>query len=407
MASIRLAVAVVLAAAAVPDTASAATVSYRPPVCYRECGPAMITFRAAAGEHNRLAITPVDDQAASATTATVELYGDDGDDVLGGNCRGRGGAGNDRIDQCADAWGDDGDDLLIAAAKDSRLTGGPGADDLQGGAGHDVLHDASPEPNRFDGGPGTDVVSFRGRTAPVVVDLAEQRPPLTAVEGVEGGDGPDILRGSEGPDLIHGDRGEDVLAGRGGADRIAGGPGYDRFDAGGGDDVVYADSYDPAGLTYGLDLRLPGPTYWDAEPEPVVCGPGRDRVERLGGDLLAPDCELLNERFTAPPRRVRRGWSWSIPCLKWWRTRDRCRGTMTLDSGYYGHGGFVDLPQRRRLAIRGARGRAVFPYLPDGVFEVRMRLRSRRGPVLIRWRLDAGCFERRYRESRCGSRPGT
>ena len=448
MAPIRFAVAVVLAVAAVPATASAATVSYRPPVCYRECGEAVVTFRAAAGEHNRLTValagdqvelrdqgalvTPrrrctavdahavrcpagivfahlgdEDDQAATTATGHVDFRGDDGDDELSGSFRGHGGAGNDRIDRCTDAWGDEGDDLLIAAPKDSHLAGGPGTDHLQGGAGNDVLHDASPDANRFDGGEGSDAVSFRGRTTPVAVDLAAPGPLMTSIEAVEGGDGPDVLHGTDGPDLLQGDRGDDVLSGRGGDDRLAGGPGFDRFDAGGGDDVVYSDSYEFANIPYLLDLGSRLPVYWDAEPEPVDCGPGRDRVERLGGDLIDPNCERLNETVVPTPRRVRRGWSWSIPCRHRWRWQRRCRGTVTLDPGTYGHGGFREPPQRRRFATRGRRARVVFPYLPDDVFEIRLHALSRRGPVLIRWRLDADCFERRYRESRCGSRPGT
>jgi hypothetical protein len=70
-----------------------------------------------------------------------------------------------------------------------------------------------------------------------------------------------------------------------------------------------------------------------------------------------------------------------------------------LDPGTFGHGGLIEPTQRRRFDIRARRGRVVFPYLPDDVFEIRLRVSIDPGPgnypMLIPWRLDPDSLLRR------------
>lgn len=132
---------------------------------------------------------------------TIEVSGDDGDDVLTvGDLSGSsvkhvffsGGAGNDilvGVDAMRKLNADGGSD-------DDTLIGGAAADTLTGGAGNDV---------------------------------------------VLGGGGADLLSGETGDDQINGDGGADHLFGGTGDDTISGGAGADVIDGGGGEDLIWGD----------------------------------------------------------------------------------------------------------------------------------------------------------------------
>jgi Ca2+-binding RTX toxin-like protein len=77
------------------------------------------------------------------------------------------------------------------------------------------------------------------------------------------------MGGGPGNDVVHGYAGNDTLIGGPGRDDIRGGPGADRFIA------------------------------RDGQPDRIVCGPGRDRVQRDLSDKVGSDCESVT-----PPRET-------------------------------------------------------------------------------------------------------
>jgi Ca2+-binding RTX toxin-like protein len=113
---------------------------------------------------------------------------------------------------------------------------GDGSDTLQGGDGNDVLRGGS-GPDHLDGGAGFDVAIYSESAAGVMVRLdagtgaggTAQGDTLTAIEGVYGGAGNDVLVGGALDDTLVGNAGNDALVGYGGRDTLAGGAGADRF----------------------------------------------------------------------------------------------------------------------------------------------------------------------------------
>src|SRR5947209_13487441 len=81
-----------------------------------------------------------DDRAFSHTSRSVQLFGEDGNDRLGG-AGGRdsidGGAGNDNLN------GGAGNDRVAGGPGDDTLAGNSGRDNLQGGDGNDLLDGGS------------------------------------------------------------------------------------------------------------------------------------------------------------------------------------------------------------------------------------------------------------------------
>ena len=243
----------------------------------------------------------------------------------------RGGRGNDFL------LGGSGDDLLVGGPGNDLLGGADGDDRLDGGTGDDLL----------DGGPGRDTVTYRGRSASVVADLASgtggaagERDGYRAVEDLTGGRGSDRLLGDDGPNTLLGGTGggRDRVVGRGGDDdllahRADGGSGNDEIEApvfscGAGHDVLYRTLTPPRG------------------PFPVNC-----EAVRSGEVFIRPD----------PVRRSRRRLVYEVRCL--W-----------ADTGCVG-----------RLVVRDRRGRigtARF-RLPPGAYgpfrrvTVRLERRSR------------------------------
>ena len=155
---------------------------------------------------------------------------------------------------------------MIGAGSDDSITGGTGADRLQGGGGDDLLSDDDAadgaDGDLIDGGPGIDVVDYADRTAAVTVRLdrlgsddhageAGENDRLVAVEGAFGGDADDLLQAGDAgasPDItidgegdipgLRGGRGDDLLIGGRGDDRIDATEGADRVRSGSGDDEV-------------------------------------------------------------------------------------------------------------------------------------------------------------------------
>ena len=184
--------------------------------------------------------------------------------------------------------GADDDRLDAGNAFTARLDGGGGRDHLIGARFGTFFNDgdrdgatggAAPGPDVFEGGPSlSDALSYRQRTRPVTVDLADglpegapgERDRATGIEGIEGGAGADRLRGDDGANVIAGGPGRDRLTGRGGRDEI--------------------------GTFGGPAATSPGeqaPEH-SASGDIVKCGEDLDFVHHPGaGDFVPPDCEFV------------------------------------------------------------------------------------------------------------------
>lgn len=146
----------------------------------------------------------------------------------------------------------EGNDNIAALGGSDVVCGGPGTDELYGGAGTDRL-DGGVAADRIEGGPDDDIVTYKGHSAGVFVDLGEYQggdgDTLIDLENIIGSPHGDHLEGNDGVNAIHGLEGGDTLVGRGGADTLsdssvsladinhfAGGAGDDHLIGGGGDD---------------------------------------------------------------------------------------------------------------------------------------------------------------------------
>jgi Ca2+-binding RTX toxin-like protein len=126
------------------------------------------------------------------TTATDQLYGDDGNDTIKA----------DKADTGALLDGGAGRDELYGTWAANVMNGGDGNDYLSGGGGLDVMH----------GGAGDD--SLKGGHA---------------ATKMYGDDGNDALQGGTGNELLYGGTGNDRLIGNAGNDYLSGGTGNDTF----------------------------------------------------------------------------------------------------------------------------------------------------------------------------------
>jgi len=144
----------------------------------------------------------------------------------------------------------DGDDWLTIAADlrvETSIFGGDGKDVVEAGAEPDTV-DGGAGGDRLLGGGGVDELSYAGRTAPVVANLATESggevgedDAFGNFEVLVGGAGDDVLSGAGLAEVIDGGPGDDVLRGRGGDDVLFGNTGADRLSGGAGDDRLYGD----------------------------------------------------------------------------------------------------------------------------------------------------------------------
>ena len=308
-----------------------------------------IDYRAAAGETNRVVLIEVDDltirvsdpgavirpgrgcRSIDAHTAVCSAAGlpgrlgliganvetGDMDDVVdsrGPGLSGNGGRGNDVLQSTSVAAG--------------TLNGGGGRDTLLGGTNADTLIDGdangAADGDLLDGRDGGAIVSYAGRSRPVLVDLADPGPDgergegdvLRSVYGVTGGTAPDKLRGDDrpnalrggpgpdrleglaGPDHLDGGRGSDHLSGNTGEDWLEGGPERDKLIGARGHDVLEGGR--AADRLYGgagNDLLRSGTAF---------CGAGHDGVSPSARDYVARDCEAM--RFLLPTSTADSRW---------------------------------------------------------------------------------------------------
>ncbi len=186
---------------------------------------------------------------AESVPASVQVRVDGGpgaDDLTGGR-------GNDILEAGDDndpdrLSGGEGGDGLIGARTDNPTPVNSGLSTLIGGPGSDLLVGGDPcDGDLFDGGPGHDSASFSrfnpGVSAQIGGAVTRSGGSCNAghvdasVEGLEGSPGPDTLIGDGNANQLLGRAGNDVLRGLGGADRLIGGSGSDRVDGGPGRDA--------------------------------------------------------------------------------------------------------------------------------------------------------------------------
>lgn len=170
--------------------------------------------------------------------------GDGADTLLGGtgSDRIRGGRGSDRI------VGDRGHDRLYGGKGGDDISDGPGDDRIAGGDGDDLLRSESGA-NTIDGGSGSDALTYAGRPAGIVVDLAGGAATdlVSGLERITGSPFADVLIGGPLDDALEGGDGADLITGGPGGDDLAGGSGDDTMSGGDGDDTLLGDLGDDRG----------------------------------------------------------------------------------------------------------------------------------------------------------------
>lgn len=215
------------------------------------------------------------DSKASALVYNV-LFGGGGGDELSATASARAEGDGAPARAFNVLYGGDGNDSLSAEA---TAIGGfsltSARNDLQGGAGDDVLRgvidgDVAPEADgasHLHGGDGNDSLAVVGG----------------AYNLLDGGAGDDGLAGGSGIDWLRGGAGNDILEGRGGADMLYGGAGDDRLAGGAGDDALEGrEGNDVLGGGDGND-KLWGETL-DLLKAFVAGGDGDDELSGGNGD---------------------------------------------------------------------------------------------------------------------------
>ena len=167
-------------------------------------------------------------------TGSVNLVGNDTDNVLIGNNSNNILSGNDGNDTL---FGNAGNDTLSGGEGDDILDGGLGKDVIYGGAGDDIIiYDAADLAKNVFGGTGIDSLVAEFAESGVTINLSDYH----EIENLVGSDFNDSLQGDSGANFIDGGRGNDFLWGAAGNDILSGGEGEDvyGFGFGDGNDVI-------------------------------------------------------------------------------------------------------------------------------------------------------------------------
>ncbi|MFL5898093.1 MAG: calcium-binding protein [Solirubrobacterales bacterium] len=189
--------------------------------------------------------------------AHVRINGNAGNDTLVG------GSGDDVLEAGENYNSpDNGNDTLIGNAGSDVLYADPGADDLNGGDGNDLLVNsvATCQGHTFEGGAGEDTVSYARSDDNLTLVLGGTGGPPGcgnpdqihgSNESLEGSDGPDVLVGDNGSNSMLGHLGADSFIGKGGGDFIDAADGHrdKAINCGGGGDEVVRDPSDPDGTS--------------------------------------------------------------------------------------------------------------------------------------------------------------
>jgi Ca2+-binding RTX toxin-like protein len=234
----------------------------------------------------------------------IGLFGDEGNDVLSGQ-------------------GTPGGILAGPSFVPIRLSDGPGADTVVGGAGDDEIRPgADPNgPDTYFGGTGFDVLGYGDRFQDQAISQDGQANDGIAcpgpscegdnvggdIEEIGGGDGRDVMLGGPGRQFLFGGGGNNSISGGSGNDVLVGGGGADDFHGGAGKDVVsYGSDFDVTVTLDGKPNDGQGPEGDNVHPDVEVVfgssgadhlignagpnelhgGPGNDVLKGMGGDDL-------------------------------------------------------------------------------------------------------------------------
>jgi Ca2+-binding RTX toxin-like protein len=227
----------------------------------------------------------------------------------------RGGQGDDRLTggpEGESLEGDEGADTLAGGAGNDSLNGAEGSDVLNGGDGSDSLDGdvAFPPPgsavsfesDTIEGGAGNDTLAWRGRTAAVRVDLADNANP----DGAEGENdrvaGVETAHTGAGADTLIGTDADETFDPGGGEDTVTGGGGIDTISYGSSSDPVTVNLGDPApdgapgsldthsGIENAAGSSRDDVLVGDDGPNALSGGDGDDRLQGgEGADRLAGD----------------------------------------------------------------------------------------------------------------------
>lgn len=216
-----------------------------------------------------------------------------------------------------------GDDVVVTGAGDDTIEASTGADTVRAGAGEDTFKGgpAADGADDVDLDPGFDAFEYQERTSAVAIsddlapndgapgegdklvggeefysgsgdDLLVGSPVPTFGDGLDGGDGDDVIRGGPsdnildgegGDDRIYGGSNHDLLRGGDGADRIYGEAGGDEIGAWSGDDLVRG-----GGGNDQIELRDGDDDVWGGKGnDQIELGEGADAASGgIGSDLL-------------------------------------------------------------------------------------------------------------------------
>jgi Ca2+-binding RTX toxin-like protein len=198
----------------------------------------------------------------------TRLYGDDGNDSIGGAGTLEGGAGDDRLFGTDSYWNFT-SDLVLGGDGNDTISGGSGDNTLDGGAGTDLAYAANESYSRdlasiISLGEGEGYVfvtrsypgsSGRGRTVETIrnveeiflsgtglVDLTQTGSMIMGTDAADTLGGTvwdDSITGGDGNDTVDGGTGNDILVGGSGDDSLTGGDGGDELNGGTGNDSLY------------------------------------------------------------------------------------------------------------------------------------------------------------------------
>jgi|GEM_PF-2089257 len=190
--------------------------------------------------------------------------------------------------------------ILDGATGNDFLYGEDGNDTLKGSAGNDTLFGGDGD-DLLDGGADIDVVSYKGSTSALGVDVTlsadgdgtategAYTDTLRNIENIIGSDQDDTITGSEAKNLLYGEDGIDTVIGGDGDDTIYGGIDGDSLYGGGdkdtlygetGDDTIFGDTEDD--ILYGGDGL---DTLQGGEGNDTLHGDaGEDKLEGNAGD---------------------------------------------------------------------------------------------------------------------------
>ena len=157
-------------------------------------------------------------------------------------------------------------DVLVGDGAANRLLGRDGRDTLRGEGGDDTL-EGGVDFDTLMGGAGTDIASYAGSAARVVINLGTgyttggdaSGDSFLDIEGLEGSSLNDVLVGTATANRLLGRDGRDTLRGEDGDDILEGGAGFDTLNGGAGMDIAsYAGSAARVVINLGANFRSGG-----------------------------------------------------------------------------------------------------------------------------------------------------